>query len=412
MINKDEIKIIAAEKQLSPQVIEKDYVLGWVLAGINHNPVTNNHWIFKGGTCLKKCYFETYRFSEDLDFTYRYINTNYIPTENELITIAKEISNWVYDNSGIEIPETGIGFEIVPNKRGSYTVQGKLSYRGVMQPDLRVTSLPRIKIDLTLDEPLILQAVTCNVEHLYSDKTVNGIKILAYSCEEIFAEKIRALIQRLRSRDLYDVIHLYRSKKHNLNAKILRAVLLKKCSIRNISFPNMEMIETHINRKLLESEWEHQLKHQLPTLPPFNAFLEELPEIFSWIETGNLQPEKPRLDIPNEITTKIIPQAISTFISPTFGMFNLEKIRFAAVNRLLINLKYNGHYREIEPYSFAKSAAGDILLCAIKAQTNQTRAYRLDRIEDVEILTKIFAPRYEIEITSGGELPIHMFKKA
>ena len=25
-------------------------------------------WLFKGGTCLKKC-FETYRFSEDLDFT-------------------------------------------------------------------------------------------------------------------------------------------------------------------------------------------------------------------------------------------------------------------------------------------------------------------------------------------------------
>lgn len=28
-------------------------------------------WVFKGGTCLKKCYFETYHFSEDLDFTLR-----------------------------------------------------------------------------------------------------------------------------------------------------------------------------------------------------------------------------------------------------------------------------------------------------------------------------------------------------
>ncbi len=25
--------------------------------------------MFKGGTCLKKCFVETYRFSEDLDFT-------------------------------------------------------------------------------------------------------------------------------------------------------------------------------------------------------------------------------------------------------------------------------------------------------------------------------------------------------
>jgi hypothetical protein len=29
----------------------------------------SNQWVFKGGTCLKKCYIETYRFSEDLDFT-------------------------------------------------------------------------------------------------------------------------------------------------------------------------------------------------------------------------------------------------------------------------------------------------------------------------------------------------------
>jgi predicted nucleotidyltransferase component of viral defense system len=28
-------------------------------------------WVFKGGACLKKCYFETYRFSEDLDFSLR-----------------------------------------------------------------------------------------------------------------------------------------------------------------------------------------------------------------------------------------------------------------------------------------------------------------------------------------------------
>jgi predicted nucleotidyltransferase component of viral defense system len=42
-----------------------------MLAGINgHNELAES-WVFKGGTCLKKCYFETYRFSEDLDFTLR-----------------------------------------------------------------------------------------------------------------------------------------------------------------------------------------------------------------------------------------------------------------------------------------------------------------------------------------------------
>jgi predicted nucleotidyltransferase component of viral defense system len=50
-------------------VVEKDYVLGWLLAGIGEHPATRDTWVFKGGTCLKKCFFETYRFSEDLDFT-------------------------------------------------------------------------------------------------------------------------------------------------------------------------------------------------------------------------------------------------------------------------------------------------------------------------------------------------------
>lgn len=409
MISKDEIQIIAVEKQLHPHVIEKDYVISWVLAGINNHPKTKDTWIFKGGTCLKKCYFETYRFSEDLDFTYKH--PGYLPTEAELFAITKEISGWIYDHSGIEIPETGIDFEIIPNKRGSHTVQGKLSYRGAIQPNMRVTSLPRIKIDLTLDEPLVLHTVARQVEHQYTDKPPSGIKIAAYSCEEIFAEKIRALIQRLRPRDLYDVIHLYRRKELSPNVVILKETLLKKCNLRSTPFPTMKAIELHTNRKLLESEWENQLKHQLPTLPPFDAFLKDLPELFNWITTGHIAQILPIFSIPNEITGKTISQPFSLFANYEFSISNLEKIRFAATNHLLINLKYNGSHREIEPYSFAKSTEGNLLLCAIKFKTGESRRYRLDRIESVDVLTKTFIPKYEIEITSAGMLPVHHVRK-
>jgi predicted nucleotidyltransferase component of viral defense system len=69
MIKKSEIMELSREFSLVANIIEKDYVLGWVLAGIaNHQELFKN-WIFKGGACLKKCYFETYRFSEDLDYT-------------------------------------------------------------------------------------------------------------------------------------------------------------------------------------------------------------------------------------------------------------------------------------------------------------------------------------------------------
>ena len=67
MIRKQDILDRAAEWQLRPEIIEKDYVLGWLLAAIGGHPLASVSWIFKGGTCLKKCFFETYRFSEDLE---------------------------------------------------------------------------------------------------------------------------------------------------------------------------------------------------------------------------------------------------------------------------------------------------------------------------------------------------------
>jgi len=69
VIGKQDILERAAEWQLRPEVVEKDYVLGWLLAGIASHPETARQWVFKGGTALKKCYFETYRSSKCLDFS-------------------------------------------------------------------------------------------------------------------------------------------------------------------------------------------------------------------------------------------------------------------------------------------------------------------------------------------------------
>lgn len=62
MIERREILAMAGTMGLRPDVIEKDYALGWLLAGIYNHPAINRTWGFKGGTCLKKCFFETYRF--------------------------------------------------------------------------------------------------------------------------------------------------------------------------------------------------------------------------------------------------------------------------------------------------------------------------------------------------------------
>jgi predicted nucleotidyltransferase component of viral defense system len=287
MISKEEIQEIASQKQLAINVIEKDYMLGWILAGIHHHPLTKDTWVFKGGTCLKKCYFETFRFSEDLDFTYR--GKNHEINADFYKNLFIEISHWIYDEAGIELPEQGIEFEIFENNRHSLSVQGKLSYRGIIQPNQNIQRLPRIKIDLTLDEPLFLKPVIKAIDHPYSDKSTNGKRILAYTYEEIFAEKLRALVQRLRPRDLYDVIHLYWHQEIRPDLDLLRQILQKKCDIRLVPYPTIQLIETHHNRKLLESEWAIQLKHQVSNLQPVEIFLNELEKIFEWLSLSGDQ---------------------------------------------------------------------------------------------------------------------------
>jgi predicted nucleotidyltransferase component of viral defense system len=197
MIDRREIIDAATRFGLNPHVIEKDLVLGWVLAGINAHEALAESWIFKGGTCLKKCYFETYRFSEDLDFTL----TDAAHIDQEFLKGAfAEIGEWIYEQTGIELPADRQDFDIFKNPRGNPSCQGKLSYRGPISPS--AGGLPRIKLDLTADEKVVLPPVRVPVFHPYSDAPEDGIHVLAYAYEEAFGEKIRALAERTRPRDL------------------------------------------------------------------------------------------------------------------------------------------------------------------------------------------------------------------
>ena len=62
MITRAELQERVREWGLREETVEKDFAIGWVLWGIGATPELAR-WAFKGGTCLKKCYVETYRFS-------------------------------------------------------------------------------------------------------------------------------------------------------------------------------------------------------------------------------------------------------------------------------------------------------------------------------------------------------------
>ena len=119
MIHKNEIRELATITNLEAHVIEKDYLLGWILAGIHQHEIGKT-WVFKGGTCLKKCYFDTYRFSEDLDFTLRY--SSHID-QQYLQKVFADISEWIYEEAGIDLPVDRMMFDVYPNSRGVSSCQ-------------------------------------------------------------------------------------------------------------------------------------------------------------------------------------------------------------------------------------------------------------------------------------------------
>ena len=240
---------------LNANVIEKDYVIGWVLAGISNRRELGSSWVFKGGTCLKKCYFETYRFSEDLDFTVT--NPDHL-NEEFLVNVFHGISEWLYDAAGIEIPKETVRFEVYENPRGQISVEGRIGYRGPMQ---RRGDPARIKLDLTADEVLVLSGAVREVHHPYSDRPEDGIHIQCYSFEEVFAEKIRALAERERPRDLYDVIHLYRHDELRPDRAVILNTLKEKCAFKSIPVPSMETLENRPESDELQREWENMLAH-------------------------------------------------------------------------------------------------------------------------------------------------------
>jgi|GEM_PF-192546 len=366
-------------ERFAPQ--ESD-AIGKCLAELTKGNTTQD-WIFKGGTCLKKCYFETYRFSEDLNFTL--IREDHLHEES-LTGAFREIADFVYDSTGLEIPKDLIKFEVYRNPRGKLSAEGKISYRGPMQ---QRGNLPCVKLDLTADEIIALPPVLREVQHPYSDRPPNGIIVQCYGFEEVFAEKIRALTERLRPRDLYDVIHLYHHSNVNSAHDVLSKTLKQKCDFKGILPPTAKSLAEKPERIELEAEWSNMLAHQLPALPPFEQFWQELPAVFEWLyqtaaEAGaaTAGAAAPIAASGIEIDTSWQPPAITQAwrvrtTSP------LHIIRFAAANHLCVNLQYQGSSRLIEPYSLRMTKNGDLLLYAVKHNTQEDRSYRVDRIGGV-----------------------------
>lgn len=277
MITRADIVERANAWGLSEAVVEKDYVIGWLLWGIGAHPVLSRYWAFKGGTCLKKGFFETYRFSEDLDFSVLpgspFQDADKVLDLAQIEQALREMVATVEGASGLDLSTRE---PMLKSRNHGRAMEGRLYYLGPTGS----TKAAKLKLDVSGTEVVVRPTVTIPIHHGFPDTLPDPATVRAYCFEEVFAEKVRAMGERGRPRDLYDIVNIYRHQGLRRHPREIRAVLTEKCASKSIPVPTAASVLEASTFEELESEWENMLGHQLPTLPPLQNYLDEVESLF------------------------------------------------------------------------------------------------------------------------------------
>ena len=256
MISEAELRRRAGEWSVDPMIVDLDYVLGCFLSQLYQDQVATG-LLFKGGTCLRKCYFPDYRFSEDLDFTAE----TYMSQETLQELLSHTIQR-VGDNFGIDMEIRQPIIEVVSDDYGIESYQVRLYYRG----PLRWRGDPRaIRLDISRGEYVGLPAAERELIHPYGDQNMVKGEVLFYDLAEMLAEKLRALGGQRRfaiSRDLYDLYRIITSGLTSLQK--VKPFISNMFAVKQMKMTNFDP-DLFIDRQdEFKKDWEQRLTHLLP----------------------------------------------------------------------------------------------------------------------------------------------------
>ena len=181
MISLKELSEVKEKRKTNLYYAEKEYLQYIFLNSISK--YTDN-FIFKGGTCLKICY-GLERASEDLDFS----------TNLTLIKIKEIVNKCLKDFDLLNIK-----YKIYSEKEFEGNLRIEARFEGPLFIE-KQSSTNTLKIDF--NKRKVKNKIVKVVQKLFSDVPLFTLVVL--SEEEILAEKIRSLINRRESRDLYDI---------------------------------------------------------------------------------------------------------------------------------------------------------------------------------------------------------------
>jgi predicted nucleotidyltransferase component of viral defense system len=274
MILQKEIRSIAEKLKVPSDTIDKDYVLGHFLNELFRQNWAINNFLFKGGTCLKKCFFEEYRFSEDIDITI--IDQNFELTRKQIDGICSTITQ-----------KTGIVFNILKFEKTLFKDVHvgwdiEICFWGANHgrnelPKFGKDCHTKIWCEFRMYEKVLFPKEDRALIHLFSDADPKPITIPCYSLQEVLAEKMRALLQRNRgeTRDYFDLWYIKTHVK-GINWEEVKIAFFEKCIFKNIEYNSVTDFFKPERMKQVEVTWDKRLNHQLPQKLDKNVVMEDL----------------------------------------------------------------------------------------------------------------------------------------
>ncbi len=201
MITKDEIEERAAALELHRSNVQRDYVFGWLIAGVFEESQLGSAIALKGGNAFRKGYFPETRFSDDLDFTTAQgLNSDLVIAEfNKVCSFAQERSGVQFDIDRNYVVDE----QVIDRDRRVYKL--RLYFKDFAGGAEHITL--KIRVDVTEYDRLYLPVQERQLIHQYSDANELSSVIRCVKLEELLADKLKCLLQRRYAYDLFDLVY-------------------------------------------------------------------------------------------------------------------------------------------------------------------------------------------------------------
>lgn len=168
---------------VADEQIEQDLILSRILVELYQNEFLKDQLIFRGGTALNKLYFPSpVRYSEDLDFVQKTAG----PIKKIVYTIQSLIDPWLGKSSTDSRKD---GFRIYYSFTPESDPEGK----------------KRIKIEINTREHFSVFLIRKMEFEVKSQWFTSVCELNTYELHELLGTKLRALYQRKKGRDLFDI---------------------------------------------------------------------------------------------------------------------------------------------------------------------------------------------------------------